>query len=195
MKFLEKVALVVFSIIALFVAVITMIYNLDIIGNSEVKSIFEFLSTGRVGIVVLVCDFIIIALAIKSLFFSSKVKREKSDGILLENANGKLLITRDTLENLVSSVTRNIMGAESISSKVALDKENNLFVLVTITVSQDTNIKDLSNALQMKIKDAIRQIADLEVKEVNIKIKNINIKTREEKIEAVNENNYGGKNE
>ena len=194
MKFIEKVALIIFSIVTLVVSVLNLIYSIGIIGNREIKAILELLSTGRIGIGVLIFDIIMILLAIKSLFFSSKVKRDKNDGILLENANGKLLITRDTLESMVNSVTRNIGGAESISSRVAMDKDNNLFVIITITVAQDVNIKDLSNNVQVKVKEIIKQTADLDVKEVNVKIKNINIKTREEKIDAINEN-YGGNNE
>ena len=40
--------------------------------------------------------------AIRCIFFdsSAKKKEEKRNGILLENSNGKLLITRETIENL-----------------------------------------------------------------------------------------------
>ena len=37
-------------------------------------------------------------------------------------------------------------------------------------------IKDISNELQTKIKEAMKRTADLDVKEVNIKIKNITSK-------------------
>ena len=47
---------------------------------------------------------------------------------------------------------------------------------VTAIVSKDVMLKDVSNELQRKIKDAMKRTADLEVKEVNIKIKNITSK-------------------
>ncbi len=176
MKFIEKVALILLSIIGLIFSLVMVMLYFNIISATEISNMLMSISVGNVGIVMLVISLIIILLAIKCLFFGSKVKKDKSDGILLENANGKLLITKETLENLVSGVSKNIIGTESITSKVILDKENNLSVLITITIDQDANIKDLSNLLQTTIKDAIKQTADLEVKEVNVKVKNINMK-------------------
>lgn len=176
MKFIEKVALILLSIIGLIFSIVMVMLYFNIISATEISNMLMSISVGNVGIVMLVISLIIILLAIKCLFFGSKVKKDKSDGILLENANGKLLITKETLENLVSGVSKNIIGTESITSKVILDKENNLSVLITITIDQDANIKDLSNLLQTTIKDAIKQTADLEVKEVNVKVKNINMK-------------------
>lgn len=176
MKFIEKVALILLSIIGLIFSLVMVMLYFNIISATEISNMLMSISVGNVGIVMLVISLIIILLAIKCLFFGSKVKKDKSDGILLENANGKLLITKETLENLVSGVSKNIIGTESITSKVILDKENNLSVLITITIDQDANIKDLSNLLQTTIKDAIKQTADLDVKEVNVKVKNINMK-------------------
>lgn len=176
MKFIEKVALILLSIIGLIFSLVMVMLYFNIISATEISNMLISISVGNVGIVMLVISLIIILLAIKCLFFGSKVKKDKSDGILLENANGKLLITKETLENLVSGVSKNIIGTESITSKVILDKENNLSVLITITIDQDANIKDLSNLLQTTIKDAIKQTADLDVKEVNVKVKNINMK-------------------
>lgn len=206
MKFIEKVALILLSIIGLVFSLVMVMLYFNIIGAIEISNMLMSMSAGNVGIVMLVISLIIILLAIKCLFFGSKVKKDKSDGILLENANGKLLITKETLENLVSGVSKTVLGTESITSKVILDKENNLSVLITITIDQDANIKDLSNLLQTTIKDAIKQTADLDVKEVNVKVKNINMKqpykmlaekseVTEPVAEEVVENDGGSQNE
>ena len=100
-------------------------------------------------------------------------------GILLENDNGKLLISKDTLENIASSVVKEFENAENITSRIELDKENNVKVFVTLTVRSNTVIKDLSNSLQFQIKEAIKTSLDLDVKEVNIRVKNIASKVTE----------------
>ena len=56
---------------------------------------------------------------------------------------------------------------------VKIDAENNVTVYVNLVVSQNAVIKELSANLQQKIKEAIKNASDLEVKEVNIKVKNI----------------------
>ena len=84
---------------------------------------------------------------------------------------------------LFRSVSKNIPGAESITSRTVLDKDRNLKVYVTTVVSGDVVLKDISTDLQKRIKEAMKKTADLEVKEVNIKIKNITNKKSKQKIE------------
>ena len=77
------------------------------------------------------------------------------------------------MENLIASFIKEVPGADSISIRTILDKDRNLIINVTAAVSKDIMIKDVSNEIQERIKDAMKRTADLEVKEVNIKIKNI----------------------
>src|SRR5699024_4776939 len=96
------------------------------------------------------------------------------------NSDGKLLITRDTLENLVNGVVKGFDSAENVTAKVELDKENNVKVFVNLSVKENAIIKELSTNLQTKIKSTIKKMSDLDVKEVNNKIKDI--ETNKEKI-------------
>ena len=116
-------------------------------------------------------------LAIKGLFFTSKPNTQNTkDGIVLENSSGKLIISKESLENLIHSVVKDVPGAETVMSKTFLDKDKNLIVYVTVIVSKDVMLKDITMELQNKVKDAMKKTADLDVKEVNIKIRNISSK-------------------
>ena len=86
---------------------------------------------------------------------------------MLENSNGKLLITKETIENLVKGVVKGFDSAEDVTTSIELDNENNLRVFVNLTVKENAVIKELSSNLQTKIKETIKQSSDLEVKEVN----------------------------
>ena len=92
-------------------------------------------------------------------------------GVLLANENGKLMISKETIENLVEAVTKQYKMAKDVSSKVELDKDNNVNIFVNLVVGADTVIKDLSADLQAKIKSKVKETTDLEVKEVNINVK------------------------
>lgn len=85
--------------------------------------------------------------------------------------------------NLVSGVVKDIKGAQDVSSKVILSKDNSINIDVILYVAQDIVIKDLSNNLQLKIKEAVKKSMDIEIKEVNIKIKNITLNNEETKTE------------
>ena len=186
MKVIEKITLALFSNIILIISVLlclTIFGWLDI--NVIHKLIVSWLDNRTITNIVLGVSIVFILLAIKAIFFdgSSKEEERSKDGIMLENDSGRLMVTRETLENLTNSVVKGFENTENIASKIYLDDENNVRVLVTLTVKPGAIIKDLSNNLQAKIKETIKTSLDLEVKEVNIKVKNIAPKTNA--VEAV----------
>ena len=187
MKFLERFALTIFSLIILIISTVLLCVMFEVVQvNIIVRPIAYVLENIIAYRSLLVVTIVCILLAIKCLFFRSKQQDLGKDGIVLENSSGKLVISKESLENLVASVARDIPGAEAVSSRTVLDKDRNLKVFVTTTVSRDMMLKDVSTELQTKIKEAMKNTADLEVKEVNIRIKNITskkVKKSKERVE------------
>lgn len=176
MKVLEKISLVIFSYLVLILGIVLCMIVFGWINIDWLNNVIRYaISNQEISTTILIVSVIFVLLAIKCIFFSSIYKDEakQKEGIILENSDGKLLISKETLENLIASVAKGFNGAENVNSKVFVDKENNLSVYVNLYVHQDAVIKDLSSNLQTKIKEAIKKTSDLEVKEVNIKVKNI----------------------
>lgn len=178
MKFLDKLVLKIFSIIILILTIAVILIMTRIITLNEIAELFVRFSDGENGIRIIIGVLAVLMLfAIKGLFFTSKSNKDTSkDGIVLENNSGKLIISKESLENLIYSVVKDISGAETVTSKTILDKDKNLIVNVTVIVSKDVMLKDITNELQRKVKEAMKNTADLDVKEVNIRIKNITSK-------------------
>lgn len=120
---------------------------------------------------------VLIIFSIKGIFLQARNKQKREDGILLENSNGKLLISMETLENLVRDISKGVDGTESVTSKVRLNEYNMIIVDIDAVVYQDATIKTVTTELQEKIQTAIKQASDLEVQQVNVNIKNISNKT------------------
>ena len=176
MKTIEKIALVLFSTLMLVISVILCLAIFGWININLIGDIINIAITNTTTAnILLVLSIVFILLAIRCIFFDSntKEKEEYKNGILLENSNGKLLITKETIENLVNGVVKGFDSAEDVTTKIELDKENNVKVFVNLTVRENAVIKELSTNLQNRIKDTIKKSSDLEVKEVNIKVKNI----------------------
>ena len=176
MKTIEKITLVLFSTLMLVISVILCLAIFGWIDLEWIGNIINVAITNTVtSNVILVLSIIFILLAIRCIFFDSseKEKEEYKNGILLENSNGKLLITKETIENLVNAVVKGFDSAEDVTTNIELDKENNLKVFVNLSVKENAVIKELSTNLQNKIKETIKKSSDLEVQEVNIKVKNI----------------------
>ena len=91
----------------------------------------------------------------------------------MQNDNGKLLISKPTIENIVISVVKAFDSVENVTVETDLDRTNSLIIDVNVVVAKDVIIKELTLNMQNKIKEAIKKTSDLEVKEVNIKIKDI----------------------
>lgn len=185
MKFLEKLSLVIFSIIVLVLSVILVLIGFNFVEQSVFSILISKVMMSAQGtyIMIGICV-VLIMLAIKCLFFSDStaLKRDKSeDGVLLQNEDGKLLITRSTLENLVNGVLYEYSEIENAETNVIIDKENNVIIDVTLNVAGGTVLKNLSAKLQNEIKERIRETTDLEVNAVDIEIHNVEVGEKPEK--------------
>lgn len=174
MKVIEKITLIIYSNLILIMAVITCLLvfgwlDIDIVQGLTKTLIISSTSSK----IILGVSIVFILLSIRCIFFDPSSKQEIKDkqGILLANENGKLMISKETIENLVEAVTKEYKAAKEVSSKVELDKDNNVNIFVNLVVGADTVIKDLSIDLQNKIKNKVKETTDLDVKEVNITVK------------------------
>ena len=176
MKFLEKVALIVYSNIMIILAVAICLISFGWLDFDLVSNIVKSIITNEnYSLAILIGNIFIILLSIKCIFFDSSSRKEMQEkqGVLLQNGNGKLMISKDTLENIVNNVARGFEGTEEVTTRVEVDKESDLKVFVNLLITQDVVIKELSVNLQNKIKEAIKKCSDLEVKEVNVRVNNI----------------------
>lgn len=176
MKFLEKLALILFSIIMIVLAITSCLVVFDVIQLKTIyKAVEELLKDEIARRVILGASAVAILLAIKSLFFPARIKKKQEikSGVLLENKDGRLLISKDTIENLVNSVVKSFDQAVDVQTKINLDVNNKITVYVSLLVKEDSVIKDLSSNIQNKIKETIKRSTDLDVAQVNINIKDI----------------------
>ena len=183
MKVLEKIALIVYSNIVLILSIILCLLifgwlDMNLVGDIVTKVILGETSS---KIVLGICV-VFILLSIKCIFFDSESKDQikERQGVLLENESGKLMISKETIENLVNSVALNFQSAEDVTTRIELDKDNNVKVFINLIVNEEAVIKDLSANLQSRIKEKVKAATDLEVKEVNITIKKVAPKKQQE---------------
>ena len=174
MKIIERITLTLFSTLMLILSIIFCLLIFGWLDISFIGGIMAGILSDTVSSNILLgLSIVFILLSLRGIFFDSgnKKQEELKNGVLLENADGKLFITKETIENLVEAVTKQYKMAKDVSSKVELDKDNNVNIFVNLVVGSDTVIKDLSKDLQDKIKSKVKETTDLEVKQVNITVK------------------------
>lgn len=185
MKIIDRIILSIYSLIILIESIISILL---IFGWAKVESIVylinDMLNNSVAYNTVFAISIVFIILSIKALLFNSsrsnitidedgKRKDKMGDGVLIENEDGKLLISKDTIERLANSVVKNFSNIQDARTKVLIDNKNNIAIIVELQILQNTVIKDLNANLQTRIKEVVKQATDLEVNEVNVKIKNI----------------------
>ena len=78
-----------------------------------------------------------------------------------------------SIENLVNNTIKGFSNVQEFTTKVKLNKENEIIVDVSLQVKENAIIRELSDNMQARIKQAVKKTSDLDIKEVNIKIKNV----------------------
>ena len=176
MKFLERFALVVYSYIILIIAVILSLLIFNWIDFETVGNMVNALLTGAVTskITLAICV-IFMLLSIKCIFFdeSSKEKLKDSQGILLKNENGELMISKDSIDNMVKNAVSGFENVKECNTKIDVNSENHIIITLLLVVTENVVIKDLASNIQTKVKEEIKKISDLDVQEVNVKIVNL----------------------
>ena len=177
MKFLERLALVIYSYVMILMSIVLGLLIFNWIELDKVAQMVRILITGSVSSKVLLgLSVFFILLSIKCIFFDdrSKQKAKEVQGILLKNENGQLLITKETLDNMVNAAVSGFQSIKECTPKISVNDENEITVTVQIIVDENVIIKDLAANIQEKIKQEMKKSSDLDVKEVNVKIMNIN---------------------
>jgi len=182
MKFLDKLGLALFSILILILAILVCLITFGWVDISIITIVLASAISSQNGMYITLGISIVIALlAIKCLFFPSWDKRgslsDNSEGILLQNESGKLLITKATINNLVVAVIEEFKDIDDAESEVEIDNNNEVYINLSVNVKKGTIIKDISSKLQNDIKSSIKKATDLEIKAINIKV---NDTTKEE---------------
>lgn len=174
MKKLDKVILVLFSVIIFLQSILIIFLIFGWLDMNVVGHFFELtLTKSETSKIVLSFTVVCFLGAIKGIFFESSNKSKKTNGVLMQNDNGKLLISKTTIENIVITVIREFKNVEDISVLTDNDALGNLIINVNISVGKDVIIKELTVNIQNRIKEALKKTSDLDVKEVNVKIKNL----------------------
>ena len=115
---------------------------------------------------------VFILLSIKFIFFdeNSKEKEKETQGVLLRNENGQLMISKESIDNMVKNTVMGFDNIKHCNTKIDVNSENQLRITLFLVVNESVVIKELASNLQRKVKEDVKRVADLDVQEVNVKV-------------------------
>jgi len=184
MKFLERFTLITYSLVILILSVIVSLLIFNWMDFETVATMFYALITGSLSskITLGVCV-VFILLSIKCMFFdeNSKEVLRETQGILLKNENGQLMISKETIDNMVKHTVTGFETVKECITRIDVNEENRLNVTLFLTVNENVVIKELASNLQTKIKEEVKKVTDLDVQEVNVKVMSLQENKKSEK--------------
>ena len=184
MKFLERFTLITYSLVILILSIIVSLLIFNWMDFGVVTEMLEALVTGSISskITLGVCV-VFILLSIKCMFFDERSKEilKEAQGILLKNENGQLMISRETIDNMVKNAVTGFENVKQCNTRIEVNEQNQLKITLFLTVTENVVIKELAGNIQTKIKDEIKKISDLDVQEVNVKILGLQENKKNEK--------------
>ena len=184
MKFLERFTLITYSLVILILSIIISLLIFNWMDFGTVTEMVHALITGSLSskITLGVCV-VFILLSIKCMFFDERSKEviKESQGILLKNENGQLMISRETIDNMVKNAVMAFENVKQCNTKIDVNEQNQLRITLFLTVNENVVIKELASNLQLKIKEEIKRTSDLDVQEVNVKVMGIQENKKSEK--------------
>lgn len=174
MKVIHEITLAIFSLLILIGGAI---YTLVLLGVVDVNLISQahdiIINNSSITNVMIVVNVILIIFALIGIFGDSSKDSRVGNGIMVKNEKGNLLISVETLRNLIVNSVKKFEDVEINSTNIELTPESKLKINVVISVSENVVIKELTDNLQSKIKDVIKKSSDMDVQFINISIKGI----------------------
>lgn len=174
MKILEKFVLILYSLFMLIISTIICLIVFRVITLDQIEYCVKYVQEDTALVItILAVAICCVLLSIRCLFFRKKkqIKKSNATDILLENESGRLLISKNAIENAAKRIVRESLQLNTeIKVTADIDPANNISIYISVMLDRAVSVRDLTLDLQLKIKNEIKDSFGLEVKQVNIKV-------------------------
>jgi len=122
--------------------------------------------------------FVVGALAVVFFLISVKLvmaafqKKGVYNTLIQDTALGQVRISLEALENLVKRVTYQVQGVREVKPHILVEP-NGVKVLIRAVVVPDLSIPEITDEVQVRVKDYLAEVAGITVQSVKILVENI----------------------
>ncbi|MEG1008702.1 MAG: alkaline shock response membrane anchor protein AmaP [Clostridia bacterium] len=171
MKGFEKFVLIIFSIIIFIISLVVILVTTGMLNINTVISFFSYVINSN-GMIILGISASLIVLAIFGIFSKNETQENLKSGLTIVHEGGSIYISKETFENLVTSITKEYASLRNTKTNIIISEEG-LIVNVYTYILPDTIVPTITAKLQEDIKDNVLKQTTIEVKQANIKIKGV----------------------
>lgn len=178
MKLIEKFALIIYSLLIFILSIIICLFIFGIIDMESIDNCLQMLKQNQSATIIAISvSVFFILLSVRCLIFRKhkQIKKSEATDILLENDDGRLLISKQAIENAIQRIIDDrILFDKNTQVTIDIDPANNISIYIIVFLEEAVKVRDLTIGLQLDVKNKIKENFDLDVKQVNIKVDNMN---------------------
>lgn len=173
MKLLDGFISFVFSIVILILAITILLITTGLATDTfAIKVLTDYVFNSEYQTITLITSIVLILAALKTTIFHSCFKTKDTSPIVVGTEHGNIEIAQETITNTVKSVAAKFENIKDINAKMT-KRKNGIKIFANISVLANSNIKTLTEELQAKVIEVIKETTGVKVLDVNIKVKNI----------------------
>lgn len=158
------------TILAIFMIILALGWDYPLIYlHSQLQDVNNRWMFGLTGCLILIIGLV---------YFMTSVRVKPTTNTIISNSKlGIVSITLPALENLASKVTKMQNGIRDVKPEIK-PTPNGIATHISITVTPDTNIPDITLKVQEAIKDSFKKTAGIDVEEVRVLVNKISYDTK-----------------
>lgn len=170
---LDMILIILIAILLFVSSIVLIILPFSGLETSFINNIFRFVENIQGNYFLLLTGIVLLLISIKLfsiLFKKDKVKNKKF--ITKWTDYGEIMISSNTIIGLVDSIISKFSSLKDTDVDVFID-EGKLLINLSGKTTPETNIPEIMEDLQKKIKEHVEQAAGVEVSEVKIYINSV----------------------
>lgn len=173
MKVLDAFISLIFSIVILVLSIAVVLVLTGFTSETFIVDLInDYVFNDTYYNVALVTTIVLILAALKTTIFHSRFKSKDNAPILVATEHGNVEIAQETITNTVKSVAMKLANIKDVNAKM-IKKKNGIKIFANISVLANSNIKVLTEELQTKVIEVVKETTGVKVLDVNVKVKNI----------------------
>ncbi len=178
MKFLDRLISFIFSLLFLVLSIVLILIGVGIIDPQMcIELVSErFLTRAIVAKgtfnPITITGIVLLLLSLKTTVFLSLFKVKNRAPIAVKTRNGEVQIAQDTIVNTAKNQTLEYENVREVQASM-VKKNRGIIIYEAIQVYVNTNIRELTEAIQESVKQIIYATTGVNVLDVNIKVKNV----------------------
>ncbi|MEG0221040.1 MAG: alkaline shock response membrane anchor protein AmaP [Clostridia bacterium] len=172
MKLVNDFSLIIYSFFELSISIILIMMINGVVSTDIARELINSINSLENGSIIYTVVFTLIALLSIVSIFSTESEEDSKRGMAMEYEAGKVLLTKETFENIALSVVKKYGALKASKTSVKITQEG-LIVNIYTLVIPDTVVSDLTIKVQKDIKETIAKLTTVKVQSVNIKVKGV----------------------